>query len=79
MKRRIYTTIQEWQERTGTPTSKLAEMARIDRSHLQKILSRSRRCSYEKALRLSIVTGVPVENLVRWMADAPQSQKTSVA
>lgn len=79
-KRRIYETLQEWMEATGTNATKLAELARIDRSHMVMILKRSRRCSYEKALRLSMVTGVPVENLIKWMVcdgeshSAPASQ-----
>jgi plasmid maintenance system antidote protein VapI len=74
MKRKPYATVQEWMERTGTSTDKLAKLARIDRSHLSKILSRSRRCSLEKALRLSMVTSVPVETLIRWMADGRDSR-----
>ena len=78
-KKRTYATVQDWMVATGTPVTKLAELARIERSHLQKILTRSRRCSYEKALRLSMVTGVPVENLIRWMADDSVSQSHPAA
>lgn len=66
-RRKAYTSLQEWMEGTGTTAARLAAMAGISPPHLSKILSRSRRCSYEKAIRLHEVTGVPVENIVRWM------------
>jgi plasmid maintenance system antidote protein VapI len=65
MKRR-YRSLQDWMERTGTNQTKLAKLAGLKTPHLSKILSRSRRCSLDKALRLSRVTGVPVETLVEW-------------
>jgi len=58
--------LQDWMERTGTNTEALAKLSGIQRPHLSKILSRSRRCSLVKALALSRLTGVPVENLVKW-------------
>jgi transcriptional regulator with XRE-family HTH domain len=64
--RKTYPTVQAWMEATNTTGERLAELTGIDRSHLSKLLTGSRRCSYEKAARLSDVTGVPVENLVRW-------------
>ena len=63
---RKYESLQEWMEGTGTNIEALAKLAGLQRPHLSKILSRSRRCSLLKALALSQVTGVPVENLVRW-------------
>jgi transcriptional regulator with XRE-family HTH domain len=68
MRKRTYTSLQDWMERTGTTRRLLAKRAGIDESHLSKILSGSRRCSLEKALRLHEVTTVPVDNLVRWLA-----------
>lgn len=66
-KRRTYPSLQAWMEGTGTNGQKLAKLAGLDPTHLSMILSGSRRCSLEKALRLHEVTGVPVENLVRWL------------
>ena len=66
MTKRSYTSLQDWMERTGTPQVTLAALANVRQPHLSKILSRSRRCSIEVALRLSQVTGVPVEKLVDW-------------
>ena len=69
MKRRTYQTLQAWMEATQTTTQQLGELAGIDPTHMSKILSRSRRCSLEKAWRLHEITGVPVKNLIRWMKD----------
>jgi transcriptional regulator with XRE-family HTH domain len=69
--RRPHATLQAWMEATGTTTQQLAALARIDNSHMSRILTRSRRCSLEKAWRLHEVTGVPVENLVRWLKHEP--------
>jgi antitoxin component HigA of HigAB toxin-antitoxin module len=66
MKRREYVSLQDWLERTGTPVQTLAKLAGMDRTHLSRVLSRSRRCSLDAALRLHRVTGVPVEKLVEW-------------
>lgn len=63
---RPYESLQDWMERTGTNTTQLAKLAGIGRSHLSYILTRSRRCSIVKAIRLSRVTGVPVEKLIEW-------------
>jgi transcriptional regulator with XRE-family HTH domain len=65
-KQRIYGSLQEWMEGTGTTADTLSRRTGIGRSHLSRILSRSRRCSFEKAFRLSEATGVPVENILRW-------------
>jgi transcriptional regulator with XRE-family HTH domain len=64
--KRPYTSLQDWLERTGTSQVELSKLSGIKPPHLSKILSRSRRCSLEKALRLFYVTGVPVEKLVEW-------------
>jgi antitoxin component HigA of HigAB toxin-antitoxin module len=66
MKRREYVSLQDWLERTGTPVQTLAKLAGMDRTHLSRVLSKSRRCSLTAALRLHEVTGVPVEKLVEW-------------
>lgn len=66
MKRRTYDSLQDWLERTGTPVQTLAKLAGMDRTHLSRVLTHSRRCSLDAALRLHKVTGVPVEKLVEW-------------
>jgi antitoxin component HigA of HigAB toxin-antitoxin module len=69
--RPAYTSLQDWLERTGTPVQTLAKLAGMDRTHLSRVLSHSRRCSLDAALRLHRVTGVPVEKLVEWKASEP--------
>lgn len=66
MKTRGYSSLQDWMERTGTNQAELARRAKIATSQLSMVLKGSRRCSLEKALALSRVTGVPVEKLVEW-------------
>lgn len=66
MHKKPFLSLQDWLERTGTPVSTLAKLAGMDRTHLSRVLSRSRRCSLDAALRLHRVTGVPVEKLVEW-------------
>lgn len=66
MKPRAYASLQDWMERTGTNTTELARRAGMTKSHLSMILKGSRRCSLEKALLLSKITGVPVEKLKEW-------------
>lgn len=61
--KRPYANIWDWMERTGTNQAQIAAMTKIKRSFLSLILSRSRRCSLENALKLSAVSGVPVEKL----------------
>jgi plasmid maintenance system antidote protein VapI len=68
--RRPFATLQAWMEATGTTTGQLAQLTGIEATHMSKILTHSRRCSLEKALRLHEVTGVPVENLIRWLSAA---------
>jgi hypothetical protein len=65
-KSRQYRSLHEWLDRTGTPQYVLARMAGLSEPALSMLLRGSRRCSLLKALRLSEVTGVPVENLVDW-------------
>jgi plasmid maintenance system antidote protein VapI len=59
--------LHDWMERTKTKGVTLAERVGISQPHLSKILHRKRRCTEETVLRLSEVTGVPVENILRWM------------
>jgi plasmid maintenance system antidote protein VapI len=63
---RPYTSLQDYLERTGTTQSRLAAQVGIQKGHMSSILSGSRRCSLVLALKLSAVTGVPVEKLVEW-------------
>lgn len=65
-KRKQYASLQEWLDRTGTPQYVLARLAGMSGSALSMLLRGSRRCSLERALRLTDITGVPVENLVKW-------------
>lgn len=53
-------------ERTGTNQAELARRVGMPRSQLSQLLKGSRRCSLETALKLSAVTGVPVEKLTQW-------------
>jgi plasmid maintenance system antidote protein VapI len=53
-------------DRNGVNQGQLARMAGLGQAHLSMILRGSRQCSLIKALALSKVTGVPVENLVAW-------------
>ncbi len=66
MKKRPYTSLHDWLDRTGTPQYVLARMCDISEPALSMLLRGSRRCSLVKALRLSEATGVPVEKLVEW-------------
>lgn len=71
---RTFASLQDWLERTGTPIQNLAKMAGLDRTHLSRVLSHSRRCSLDAALRLHWVTGVPVEKLVEWKKSEVNTQ-----
>jgi plasmid maintenance system antidote protein VapI len=72
--KRHYDSLHDWLERTGTPVQTLARLAGMDRTHLSRVLTHSRRCSLDAALRLHRVTGVPVEKLVEWKASEPSAQ-----
>lgn len=69
---RPYESLQDWMERTNHTQTELREMVyertgyRISGPHLSGVLTGRWRCSLEKAIALSKVTGVPVEKLVRW-------------
>jgi transcriptional regulator with XRE-family HTH domain len=53
-------------QRTHTNQVTLARLAGLTQSHLSYILTGGRRCSLDKALRLSAITGVPIQQLVPW-------------
>jgi plasmid maintenance system antidote protein VapI len=78
-KKKPYISLQDWMERTGTTADRLAQLSGLDRTHLSKILSGSRRCSLDKALRLEELTGVPVRTLVDWSRPDVSSQSDSAA
>lgn len=78
-KRRQYRSLHEWLDRTGTPQYVLARLTGISEPALSMLLRGSRRCSLVKALRLSEVTGVPVENLVDWPKFHETEKKASAA
>lgn len=66
MKKRQYSSLHEWLDRTGTPQYVLAEKAGLTQGALSSLLRGSRRCSLMKAVKLEEITGVPVKNLVEW-------------
>jgi hypothetical protein len=78
-KRRDYESLQDWMERTHNNQASLLELVNarttehFTKEHLSKILSGARRCSIQKALALSLVTGVPVEKLTRWPSVAKEA------
>lgn len=78
-KRRQYRSLHEWLDRTGTPQYVLARMTGISEPALSMLLRGSRRCSLVRALRLSEVTGIPVENLVEWPKFQESEKKARVA
>lgn len=66
-------------ERTGHTQTALRQMVwdrqgvRISAPHLSGVLTGRWRCSLVKALALSAVTGVPVENLIKWPKQTPDN------
>lgn len=78
-KNRTYESLQDWMERTGANQAKLLRLVNertnvnLRKEHLSKILTGSRRCSIQKALALSMITGVPVERLTRWPSVAKEA------
>ena len=79
MAKRTYASIYDWMERTGTHQTELAKLTKIKRSFLSYILNRGRRCSLENALKLSAVSGVPVERLFDRPARDVKAQPTVAA
>jgi transcriptional regulator with XRE-family HTH domain len=63
---RPYPTVQAWMTATGTNQRQLAKLADISEPHISNILSKSRRCSLAVALKLSKITNVPIESIVKW-------------
>ena len=61
-----YSSLHEWLDRSGKTQKWLAQQAGMTEPHVSMLLRGSRRCSVDKAIRLSKLTGVPVENLVEW-------------
>lgn len=70
-----YPTIQAWMEATGTNQTELARRVGINQSHLSNILRRSRRASLYVALRLSKLTGVPIEVIAEWPHEYEEAVK----
>lgn len=61
-----YCSLEEWLRRTHTPRHILAEMAGISPQALSGFLRLNQRISVMRAIRLTKITGIPVENLVDW-------------
>ena len=61
-----YERLQDWMNAKGVNQKYLARLAGISEQHLCMVLRGSRRCSLRVALRLSELTGVPVENICQW-------------
>jgi transcriptional regulator with XRE-family HTH domain len=61
-----YGSLEEWLLRTNTPRHILAEMAGISPQALSGFLRLNQRVSVMRAMRLSKITGIPVESLVEW-------------
>ena len=66
MKKRPYESLSDWLDRTGTKQRDLAEMAGLKESTVSMLLRGSRRCSVMTAIKLSDLTGVPVQKLIAW-------------
>lgn len=64
--RRAYRTVQDWMVATGTNQARLAKLVGCSEPHLSNILSKSRRCSLDVALKLSRITNVPIETIAEW-------------
>ena len=70
--KRPYESLQDWMERTGHNQTALRRLVAeqtgvvISAPHMSGILTGRWRCSLEKAIALSRVTGVPVEKLTEW-------------
>lgn len=85
MRKPRYRTLQEYMERTGTNGQKLIRLVyeatgrRISPPLLSMILRGSRRCSFVNACAFHVVTGVPIEELIRWPRYAATDNSRSVA
>lgn len=74
-----YRSLHEWLDRTGTQQQTLARLIGIADSTLSMLLRGSRRCSLPLAMRISEVTGVPVEKLVEWPKFQPRRRSDHAA
>lgn len=72
-RKRIYPSVQAWKEATGTNSARLAKLVGCKPAHLSNVLSKSRRCSVELALKISKITNVPLEAIVEWPAEYEKS------
>ena len=74
-KKRVYASLAEYLDRTGTNQRRLIERIReqtgrvISPAMLCSVLRGSRRCSRFNALVIHVVTGVPMETLTKWPRD----------
>jgi len=64
--RQAYASVQDWMAATGTNQRQLARIVGVSEPHMSNILSKSRRCSYYLAVKLSAVTNVPISTLHEW-------------
>jgi plasmid maintenance system antidote protein VapI len=78
-KRSPYQSLHEWLDRTGTQQQTLAKIIGIADSTLSMLLRGSRRCSLPLAMRISEITGVPVEKLVEWPKFQPRRKSDHAA
>lgn len=84
-----YKTLVDYMERTGTNHTRLiaqvnerlsaASRPPLSPQLFSMILRGSRRCSRENAWALFVVTGVPMEELIRWPRYAEDENSRSVA
>lgn len=74
-----FTSLRDYLQKTGSTQRQLAHDAGMSEQQLSNLLTGSRGCSIRMAIRLSSVTGVPVENLVRWKKIRPQRTQKAVA
>jgi transcriptional regulator with XRE-family HTH domain len=85
MPKQRYTTLVDYMERTGTTARRLLERANqklrrpLSEPMFSMILRGSRRMSAENAWALHQVTGVPMDELMRWPRYEEQRNSQSVA
>lgn len=84
-KKRVYASLAEYLDRTGTNQRRLIERIReqtgrvISPAMLCSVLRGSRRCSRFNALVIHVVTGVPMETLTKWPRDTNSDNSQAVA
>jgi hypothetical protein len=85
MEKQPYRTLHEFMEKTGTNATWLIKMVeaetgvRLSNSLISQILRGSRRCSRWNAFALHVVTGVPMEELLKWPRIPETENSRSVA